>query len=94
MKASRSDVINVGTIVASTTIDRDPITKINPTPSSDSKLKCCPINNTFTIVGKKFTILILRNMINGKQIRFNQILNSIEDSNPKTFSLRRWKKAD
>ena len=88
MKAARSDAINVGTIVALTTIDRDPITKINPTPSSDSKLKCCPINNTFNIVGKKFTILILRNMINGKQIRFNQILNSIEDSNPKTFSVR------
>jgi DNA-binding HxlR family transcriptional regulator len=41
-------------------------------------MKCCPINNTFKIIGKKFTILILRNMINGKQSRFNQLLNSIE----------------
>jgi DNA-binding HxlR family transcriptional regulator len=88
MKAARSDAINVGTMVASTTIDRDPITKINPTPSSDSNLKCCPINNTFNIAGKRFAILILRNMINSKQNRFNQLLNSIEDANPKTLSVR------
>src|SRR5437588_12965663 len=52
------------------------------------ELKCCPINNTFKIIGKKFTVLILRNMINAKQSRFNQLLNSIEDSNPKTLSAR------
>ncbi|PWU78618.1 MAG: transcriptional regulator [Candidatus Nitrosopolaris wilkensis] len=51
-------------------------------------MKRCPINNTFRIIGKKFTILILRNMINGKQSRFNQLLNSIEESNPKTLSAR------
>ena len=67
--------------------DRDSIT-INPTPRSDSKIRCCPINNTLNIIGKRFTILILRNMINGKQNRFNQFLNSIEESNPKTLSVR------
>jgi DNA-binding HxlR family transcriptional regulator len=67
--------------------DRDSIT-INPTPRSDSKIICCPINNTLNIIGKRFTILILRNMINGKQNRFNQFLNSIEESNPKTLSVR------
>jgi len=51
-------------------------------------MKRCPINNTFKIIGKKFTILILRNMINGKQSRFNQLLNSIEESNPQTLSAR------
>ncbi|MBD0360952.1 MAG: helix-turn-helix transcriptional regulator [Nitrososphaeraceae archaeon] len=51
-------------------------------------MKCCPINNTFKLIGKKFTVLILRNMINGKQSRFNQLLNSIEKSNPKTLSTR------
>jgi DNA-binding HxlR family transcriptional regulator len=56
--------------------------------SNDVEMKCCPINNTFKIIGKKFTVLILRNMINGKQSRFNQLLNSIEDSNPKTLSAR------
>src|SRR5919198_2812579 len=52
------------------------------------KLKACPIENTFKIIGKKFTVLILRNMINGKQNRFNQLLNSIEEGNPKTLSIR------
>jgi len=60
---------------------------LNPS-SNDVEMKCCPINNTFNIIGKKFTVLILRNMINGKQSRFNQLLNSIEDSNPKTLSAR------
>ena len=57
-------------------------------PSNNTEMKCCPINNTFKIIGKKFTILILRNMINGNQNRFNQLLNSIEESNPKTLSSR------
>ena len=57
-------------------------------PSKDIEMKCCPINYTFKLIGKKFTVLILRNMINGKQSRFNQLLNSIEKSNPKTLSTR------
>jgi DNA-binding HxlR family transcriptional regulator len=57
-------------------------------PSNNTEMKCCPINNTFKIISKKFTILILRNMINGNQNRFNHLLNSIEESNPKTLSTR------
>jgi DNA-binding HxlR family transcriptional regulator len=57
-------------------------------PSKNTEMKCCPINYTFKLIGKKFTVLILRNMINGKQSRFNQLLNSIEKSNPKTLSTR------
>lgn len=30
----------------------------------------------------------IRNMINDKQTRFNQFLNSIEGNNPKTLSIR------
>jgi DNA-binding HxlR family transcriptional regulator len=56
--------------------------------NTEATLKCCPINNTFNIVGKRFAILILRNMINGKQNRFNQLLKSIKDCNPKTLSAR------
>jgi DNA-binding HxlR family transcriptional regulator len=52
------------------------------------ELKSCPINNTFKIIGKKFTVLILRNLINGKQNRFDQLLKSIEKGNPKTLSAR------
>ncbi len=50
--------------------------------------KCCPIDNTFRIIGKKFTIHIIRNMAMQGQTRFNQMLDSIEDSNPKTLSAR------
>lgn len=51
-------------------------------------VKCCPINNTFKIVGKKFTVLIIRNMLYSGQTRFNQFLDSIEGINPKTLSVR------
>jgi DNA-binding HxlR family transcriptional regulator len=71
----------------STTASNTAITQII-NPSENSEIKCCPINNTFKLIGKKFTLLILRNMINGKQSRFNQLLNSIEKSNPKTLSTR------
>src|SRR5919197_411291 len=57
-------------------------------PSDNIKMKSCPIDNTFKIIGRKFTVLILRNMINGKQNRFNQLLNSLEEGNPKTLSIR------
>lgn len=50
--------------------------------------KSCPVNNTFNIIGKKFAILILRNMITLKQKRFNEFLESIEKINPKTLSIR------
>ena len=57
-------------------------------PSDNIKMKSCPIDNTFKIIGRKFTVLILRNMINNKQTRFNQLLNSVEGANPKTLSVR------
>jgi len=50
-------------------------------------MKACPIDNTFKIIGKKFTIHILRNMQLG-QSRFNEFLDSIEGMNPKTLSAR------
>jgi DNA-binding HxlR family transcriptional regulator len=61
---------------------------VNKNNSNNIEMKSCHINNTFKIVGKKFTVLIIRNMINGKQNRFNQLLNSLEEGNPKTLSLR------
>ncbi|MEX0862805.1 winged helix-turn-helix transcriptional regulator [Nitrosopumilus sp.] len=50
--------------------------------------KCCPIDNTLKIIGKKFTIHILRNMVILKQKRFNQLLASIEGINPNTLATR------
>ena len=52
------------------------------------QFKCCPIDNTFRLVGKKFTLHILRNMIMLNQTRFSQFLESVEGINPKTLSVR------
>ena len=56
--------------------------------STADMMKCCPIDNTFKIIGKKFTIHIIRNMAIMGQTRFNQLLDNIEGSNPKTLSAR------
>jgi DNA-binding HxlR family transcriptional regulator len=50
-------------------------------------IKCCPIDTTFRLVGKKFTILMIREMMRDKT-RFNQFLDSIEGINPKILSAR------
>ncbi len=50
-------------------------------------MKQCPINHTFKLVGKKFTMLIIRNMIHLDHRRFNQFLE-IEDINAKVLSAR------
>jgi DNA-binding HxlR family transcriptional regulator len=50
-------------------------------------MKCCPIDNTFKLIGKKFTVLIIRNMIKN-QTRFNQFIDSIDGINPKILSVR------
>jgi DNA-binding HxlR family transcriptional regulator len=47
----------------------------------------CPINHTFKLVGKKFTMLIIRNMIHRDHRRFNQFLE-IEEINTKILSAR------
>ena len=54
----------------------------------EDNMKSCPIDNTFRIIGKKFTIHILRNMLIWFKTRFNQFLDSIEGINPKTLSVR------
>jgi DNA-binding HxlR family transcriptional regulator len=80
MSRKAGSVTNLGIPIA-------PVTKVTMS-RTEATLKCCPISNTFNIVGKRFAILILRNMINSKQNRFNQLLNSIKDCNPKTLSVR------
>ncbi|MEW6603617.1 MAG: helix-turn-helix domain-containing protein [Thermoproteota archaeon] len=50
--------------------------------------KQCPINFTLKVVGNKFALLILRNMIYFKQNRFNQFLNSIEEINTRALTNR------
>ena len=50
-------------------------------------MKKCPLDNTFTLIGKRFTVLILRNMMSN-QSRFNQFIETIDGINPKTLSTR------
>jgi DNA-binding HxlR family transcriptional regulator len=50
-------------------------------------MKRCPVDNTSKLIGKKFTVLIIRNMMSN-QTRFNQFIESIEGINPKTLSIR------
>ena len=52
------------------------------------QMNCCPVDNTFKIIGKKFTIHILRNMTMMGQTRFSQFLESVEGINPKTLAVR------
>jgi DNA-binding HxlR family transcriptional regulator len=49
--------------------------------------KQCPINFTFQVIGKKFTVLIMRNMMLFGHSHFNEFLE-IEGINPKTLSQR------
>ncbi len=42
------------------------------------EVKSCPIDNTFKIIGKKFTVQIVRDMDLRKQTRFNEFLRSVE----------------
>jgi DNA-binding HxlR family transcriptional regulator len=73
------------------TSQQDQEKKENPSHQrliEDMECKCCPVFNTFNIIGKKFSLLILRNMLYDKQKRFNEFLNSIEEINPKTLSIR------
>ena len=51
-------------------------------------MKNCPIDYGLRIIGKKFTIHILRNMLLLKQKKFNEFLRSIEGINTKTLSIR------
>ena len=53
----------------------------------EHNMKECPINHTFKLMGKKFTMLIIRNMIHLDHKRFNQFLE-IEDINAKVLSAR------
>lgn len=52
------------------------------------ELKCCPIDNSLKILGQKFALHVMRNMIVLKQNRFSQFLRSIEGINTKTLSIR------
>ena len=51
-------------------------------------MKVCPIDRSLKILGQRYALHIMRNMILLKQNRFNQFLNSIEGISSKTLSMR------
>jgi DNA-binding HxlR family transcriptional regulator len=51
------------------------------------ELRSCPIEATFKIIGKKWTILIIREMLRGTK-QFNRFLENIEGITPKVLTER------
>lgn len=48
---------------------------------------CCPIKNALTIIGSKWTLLILRDIATSTK-RFNELQKSLKGISPKTLSAR------
>jgi len=51
-------------------------------------MKACPIDRSLKLMGQRYALHIMRNMILLKQNRFSQFLHSIEGINTKTLSIR------
>jgi DNA-binding HxlR family transcriptional regulator len=51
------------------------------------ELKSCPIEATFRIIGKKWTVLIIREMFRGTR-QFNRFIENIEGITPKVLTER------
>ena len=51
------------------------------------ELKSCPIESTFKIIGKKWAVLVIREMFRGTT-QFNRFLENIEGITPKVLTER------
>ena len=51
------------------------------------EIKSCPIETTFKIIGKRWTVLIIREMLRGHK-QFNRFMENIEDISPKVLTER------
>lgn len=47
----------------------------------------CPVEKTLNIIGKKWAVLIIRDLLSGKK-RFGQLLTSLTGISPRTLSAR------
>lgn len=47
----------------------------------------CPVEKTIKIIGKKYAMLIIRDLLSGKK-RFGELLSSIHGISPRTLSAR------
>jgi DNA-binding HxlR family transcriptional regulator len=57
------------------------------TVSDMPELKSCPIETTFKIIGKRWTVLIIREILRG-HTQFNRFLENIEGISPKVLTER------
>lgn len=57
------------------------------TVTNRSELKSCPIETTFKIIGKRWTVLIIREILKGNT-QFNRFLENIEGISPKVLTER------
>lgn len=53
-----------------------------------NKIKKDPVDLTLELIGKKFTIQILRNILYYEHVRFSEFLNSIKGVSPRILSSR------
>ena len=51
------------------------------------KLKSCPVETTFKIIGKRWTVLIIREILKGNT-QFNRFLENIKGISPKVLTER------
>ena len=51
------------------------------------ELKSCPIETTFRIIGKRWTVLVIREILRG-HTRFNRFIENIEGITPKVLTER------
>lgn len=51
------------------------------------ELKACPIETTFRIIGKRWTVLIIREILRG-HTQFNRFMEKIEGISPKVLTER------
>lgn len=54
---------------------------------SNNKKICCPVERTFSIIGSKWTVLILRELSSGTK-RFGQLKEKLHGISPKTLTQR------
>ena len=52
-----------------------------------SELKSCPIETTFRIIGKRWTVLVIREILRGNT-QFNRFMENIEGISPKVLTER------
>lgn len=51
------------------------------------ELRACPIETTFKIIGKKWTVLVIRELLRGT-VQFNRYLENIKGITPKVLTER------